>query len=171
LHRQNQCTLQFVLLVCTVYSVLYSEIALSRKQFEIGHMYIYTFLLRMTDTVTSQNIALSSWDILYISINHLQVKVRKQLCLTNLALHHEGVWESGCIDTRFFTSTLVGGELSASHSGRFSLSKEPRKPTGWGLGWPQTQSRRRGENCCSYRNSNSDRSVVQHVASRCYHLY
>jgi hypothetical protein len=26
-------------------------------------MYIYTFLLRMTDTVTSQNIDLSSWEI------------------------------------------------------------------------------------------------------------
>jgi hypothetical protein len=51
-----------VLLVCTVYSGLYSEIALSRKQFGIGHMYIYTFLLRMADTMTSQNIDLSFWD-------------------------------------------------------------------------------------------------------------
>jgi hypothetical protein len=56
-----------VLLVCTVYSVLYSEIALSRKQFGIGHMHIYTFfLLRMTDTMTSLNTDLSSWDMLYI---------------------------------------------------------------------------------------------------------
>jgi hypothetical protein len=58
-----------VLLVCTVYSVLYSEIALSRKPFGIGHVYIYTFLLRMTYTMTSQNIDLSSWDTLY-SILH-----------------------------------------------------------------------------------------------------
>jgi hypothetical protein len=36
--------------------LLYSEIVKSRKPFGIGHMYIYTFLLRMTDTVTSQNI-------------------------------------------------------------------------------------------------------------------
>jgi hypothetical protein len=28
-------------------------------------MYIYSFLLRMTDTVTSQNIELSSWNTLY----------------------------------------------------------------------------------------------------------
>jgi hypothetical protein len=28
-------------------------------------MYIHTFLLRMTDTVTSQNSDLSSWDTLY----------------------------------------------------------------------------------------------------------
>jgi hypothetical protein len=60
-----------VLLVCTVCSVLYSEIALSRKPFGIGHMYIYTFLLRMTDTVTSQNVDISSWDILYIRVFHL----------------------------------------------------------------------------------------------------
>jgi hypothetical protein len=49
-----------VLLVCTVYCVLYSEIALSGKPFGIGHTYIYTYLLRMTDTVTSQNINLPS---------------------------------------------------------------------------------------------------------------
>jgi hypothetical protein len=55
-----------VFLVCTVYCVLHSEIALSRKPFGIGHMYIYTLLLRMTDTMTSQNTDLSSWDTLYI---------------------------------------------------------------------------------------------------------
>jgi hypothetical protein len=44
---------------------LYSEIAQSRKPFGIGHMYIYTLLLRMTDTTTSQNIDISSWDTLY----------------------------------------------------------------------------------------------------------
>jgi hypothetical protein len=49
-----------VLLVSTVYSVLYSGIALSRKPLGIGHMYIYTFfLLRMTETMNSQNINLS----------------------------------------------------------------------------------------------------------------
>jgi hypothetical protein len=31
-------------------------------------MYIYTFLLRMADTLTSQNIDLSSWDILYMYV-------------------------------------------------------------------------------------------------------
>jgi hypothetical protein len=67
--RQHECTLQLmwghgVLLVCTVYS----EIALSRKLFGIGHMYIYTFLIRMTDTMNSQNTDLSSWDTLYMPI-------------------------------------------------------------------------------------------------------
>jgi hypothetical protein len=55
-----------VLLVCTVYSELYSEIALSGKPFGIGHMYTYTlFLPGMADNMTSQNINLSFWDILY----------------------------------------------------------------------------------------------------------
>jgi hypothetical protein len=35
-------------------NLLYSEIALARKPFEIGHMYIYAFLLRMTDKMPSQ---------------------------------------------------------------------------------------------------------------------
>jgi hypothetical protein len=46
-----------------VYSELYSEIALSRKPFGIGHMYIYTFLLRMADTVTSRNFELNVYEI------------------------------------------------------------------------------------------------------------
>jgi hypothetical protein len=48
-----------------VFCRLYSEIVLSRKPFEVGQMYIHTFLLRMTDIMNSQNIDLSSWDTLY----------------------------------------------------------------------------------------------------------
>jgi hypothetical protein len=54
-----------------VYNVLYSEIAVSRKPFGIGHRYMHTFFIRMTDTMTSQNIDLPSWDALYIIINVL----------------------------------------------------------------------------------------------------
>jgi hypothetical protein len=43
-----------------------NKMALSRKPFGIGHMFIWSFLLRMTDTMASQNIVLSSWDTLYI---------------------------------------------------------------------------------------------------------
>jgi hypothetical protein len=57
---------------------VYSAITLSRKQFGIGYIYIYIyiytyihFLLRMADTMVSQNICLSFWDTLYIYIcNH-----------------------------------------------------------------------------------------------------
>jgi hypothetical protein len=43
---------------------------LSRKPFGVGHTHthIYTFLLRMTDTVASQNIGLSFWDTLYRTV-------------------------------------------------------------------------------------------------------
>jgi cobyrinic acid a,c-diamide synthase len=58
-----------MLLVCTVYCVLYSETAVSQKPFRIGHMYILTFFHRMTDTSTSQNIDLSSWNTRYIKEN------------------------------------------------------------------------------------------------------
>jgi hypothetical protein len=51
-----------VLLVCAVYS----EIALSQKLFGIGHMYTYNFLVRMYNTMTSQNIDFSFWDTLNI---------------------------------------------------------------------------------------------------------
>jgi hypothetical protein len=51
--------------VARLYSVQCSEVALSRKPFGIGHMYTYTFLLLMTDTVTSQNTDLSSWATLH----------------------------------------------------------------------------------------------------------
>jgi hypothetical protein len=70
-----------VLLVRTVYSVLYSEVALSRKEFGIGHKYIYTLLLRMTDTMASQNTDLSSWDILYI---HMHISLD---CLKSANFH------------------------------------------------------------------------------------
>jgi ABC-type polysaccharide/polyol phosphate export permease len=57
-------------------SVLYSERALSRKPFGIGLMCISTFLFRMTDTMTSQNIDLFSWNPLYVYI-----MVWRKLCL------------------------------------------------------------------------------------------
>jgi hypothetical protein len=34
-----------------------------------------------------------------------KVEVKKSLCLTNYALHHEDVWGSGCIDPHVFCST------------------------------------------------------------------
>jgi hypothetical protein len=57
-----------------------SETALSRKPFGIGHTYIHTFLVRMTDTVGSQNTDLSSWDTLYKDSRNLHVTLT---CITN----------------------------------------------------------------------------------------
>jgi len=44
------------------YKLLYSETALSGNPFAIEHMYRNSFMLTMTDIVTSQNTELSSLD-------------------------------------------------------------------------------------------------------------
>jgi hypothetical protein len=59
-----------------------SEIALSRKPFGIGYMYIYNFLLRMTDNMISQNSDLSSWDILYIQGNSELMVQKENIAVT-----------------------------------------------------------------------------------------
>jgi hypothetical protein len=46
--------------------------------------------------------------------------VKLSLCLTNYALRHEGVWESGVIAPPFLTSALVAGEWSASRPCRLT---------------------------------------------------
>jgi hypothetical protein len=53
----------------------YSEIALPQKPFGMGHMYIYTFffLRKMIDSMTFQNIDLSSWDRAQISVSQSSV--------------------------------------------------------------------------------------------------
>jgi hypothetical protein len=78
----------------------------------------------------------------------------------------------GVVDVQihvFLTSTLIGGEWSASRSGRFIKWKEPlvpiRQETGWTSEPVWTTWRR--ENSCPYRDSNSDPSIVQPVAN-CY---
>jgi hypothetical protein len=88
-------------------------------------------------------------------------KVKLSLCLTNYAQRHEGLWESRCIDPRILdlgTSWCV-------------VSFTPRRLNPWypldkRLGGPQNRSGRRRENYLPYRDSNSDPSVVQAVASR-----
>jgi len=44
-------------------------------------MYIYTVLLRMVDTMESQNIDISSWDILY-TCTHIYECVCVSVCIT-----------------------------------------------------------------------------------------
>jgi hypothetical protein len=48
---------------------LCSQMALSRKPFGIGHMFIQSFMLRMTVTMTSQNIDISFWDTCILRIS------------------------------------------------------------------------------------------------------
>jgi hypothetical protein len=69
--------------VARLYSVLYGE---ARKPFGTGYMYIYTFLLRMTDIMTSQNMELSSWDTL-VYVRKSDIKATGCLS-TKLELHY-----------------------------------------------------------------------------------
>jgi hypothetical protein len=61
----------------------------------------------------------------------------------------------------FLTSALVGGEWSDSHTSRFA-PRERGAGTHWIGGWVGDV----GGKSCSYRDSNSDPSAVQPVASR-----
>jgi hypothetical protein len=60
---------------------MYSERALSRKPFRIGHMYIHIFLLTLTDStrMTSQNNELSCWETLCNMYRSMKVvEIRQQ---------------------------------------------------------------------------------------------
>jgi hypothetical protein len=68
----------------------------------------------------------------------------------------------------FLTSAPAGGEWSASRPGRLTPGKEPSVPIRYEAGWvpePVSTTWRR-ENSWPYRDSNSDPSVFQPVASR-----
>jgi hypothetical protein len=69
----------------------------------------------------------------------------------------------------FLNSALVGGEWSASQPCRFTPGgRSPRYPLDRRLSVPQSRSGLRGDvgHSCPLRDSNSDPSVVQPVASR-----
>jgi hypothetical protein len=58
-----------------------------------------------------------------------EVAVKLSLCLTNYALRHEDVLGVDAYVNILFTSTLVGGEWSASRKGRFTPGgKSPSYP-------------------------------------------
>jgi hypothetical protein len=59
-----------------------------------------------------------------------KIKVKLFLCLINHALCHGDIWGSGGIAPPFLTSTLDGGEWSASRPGRFAAGKERLVPIG-----------------------------------------
>ena len=61
-HKQNMEEQENILDMVQRSPTTTTQIALSRKPFGIGHIYVN---IRMTDTMTSQNIDLSSWDTLY----------------------------------------------------------------------------------------------------------
>jgi hypothetical protein len=80
------------------------------------------------------------------AVDECVLKVKLSLCF-NSAPRHEGVlgeWRYS--STHSLTSALVGGEWSASRSGRFTLQgKSPLYPLDRRLGGPQSRTGRGGE--------------------------
>jgi hypothetical protein len=90
------------------------------------------------------------WRKLYNTVPFLatgKIRVKLSLCLSNKALCHEGVWESGSITPTFLTSTLDIYEWLTS--GNLTQRKSPQCPLHRRLGGLQSRSARYGkENNC-----------------------
>jgi hypothetical protein len=55
-----------------------------------------------------------------IGVKKKKEKINLSLCLTNQALCHEDVWESGCIDPRILDFGTSWSRVSASRRGHFN---------------------------------------------------
>jgi hypothetical protein len=104
----------------------------SRKLFGIWYMCIYTFLLRMADTMTSHNIDLSPWDTLcmYIYIyffSHCFVGFLLFFIISD-SIELSPSWKAaGCSDAQKYFQHFVEPEvqLPCSHEPYTSLYPEP----------------------------------------------
>jgi hypothetical protein len=94
-------------------------------------------------------------------------KVKLSLCSTNESLRHEDVWGSGCTDPRFLDlGTSCRWVVTVTPQPLYPRGKCPRYLLDRRLGGPQSRSGQRGnEKIWLYRDSNSDPSLVQPVAS------
>jgi hypothetical protein len=98
---------------------------------------------------------------------HFITKVKLALCLTDQSLYHDSVWGSGCIDPYFLDLGISWrGVVSFTPQPLYLRGKSPRYSLDMRLGGPQSRSGRRRENSWPYRDSNSDPSIVQPIASR-----
>jgi hypothetical protein len=105
----------------------------------------------------------------YLTNDEILCTAKLSLCLTNYALHYEGVWESGCIDPHFLDiGTSWRWVVSFTSRPLYPREKSPKYPLDRRLGGLQSWSGRRGEEKIldPYRDSKSDPSVAQPVASR-----
>jgi hypothetical protein len=105
-----------VLLVCTVYS----ETAVSRKPFGIEHVYIFTFfLLRMTDTMTSQNTDLCSG---IFCIHGQQTVLDLNLCTLSVGSSQQRIW------TALSSGTGSPGKVSRERTIYTFIVEKGKKP-------------------------------------------
>jgi hypothetical protein len=93
--------------------------------------------------ILSTNICLEEACYYYIC-SHKKVKL--SLCLNNLALCHEDIWRSGCIDPRFLDlGTSCRWVVSFTPWTLYPQGNFPRYPLDRRLGGPQYRSGKRGE--------------------------
>jgi hypothetical protein len=87
----------------------------------------------------------------HININFMGLRKRKKKvkfsrCLTNWALHHEGVWWTGCIDLHFVNPvTSWRWVVSSTPRPLYPRGKWPRYPLDRRMGGPHNRPGRRGE--------------------------
>jgi hypothetical protein len=97
-----------------------------------------------------------------------KVNVKLSLCLTNKTQSHEGAWESGCIDPHFLDlGTIWRWVVSFTPQPLYCREKSSRYPLDRRLDGPESLwTTWRTERSWLYRDSNSDHSVFQPIASR-----
>jgi hypothetical protein len=97
-----------------------------------------------------------------------RVRVKLSLCLTKQALHHEGVWGSGCIDPHFLDLGTSWKWVISFIPWLLYPGKESTVPFVQVVGWTPllVWTTWRSENSWSYCDLNSDLLVIQSIASR-----
>jgi hypothetical protein len=63
--------------------------------------FLIVFKAVFLNVVNTVPISLVPSSTVFMTLINVKVKVKLSLCLTNIALSHEGVWGSGCIDSHF----------------------------------------------------------------------
>jgi hypothetical protein len=163
----------FVLHALPISSSLTWSLCLARStSYELTHYAIFSTLLSLhlsSDQIFSSAPCSQTPSVCVppLSMQVCKNKVKLSLCLTNSALRHEGVGGSGCIDPCLLDlGTSWSWVVSFSTRLLYPRGKSPRHPSDKKPGEPHSRSGRRGENSWPYRDSTSDPSVVQPVASR-----
>jgi hypothetical protein len=114
-----------------------------------------------------QNKSLEIWELTYGTMSY-SFRGKVVHVRTNSAPCYEDVWGSGCIGPHILELyTTWRWIISLTLRPLYSSGKEPPVPIGYEAGCdPEPAWTAWRTKSCSYRDSNSDRSAVQPVASR-----
>jgi hypothetical protein len=102
--------------------------------------------LQLIVTGVYRNRWLLNYPLVTSNVESVKVNVKPSLCLTNLALRHESLWGSGCIDPHFLNiGTSWRWVVSFTPPSLYPQGKSSWFPLVRKLGGPQSWSGRRGE--------------------------